>query len=93
MDVDILEARLITKDELIHENIGCSIADNRCSNAPEFIYYTTYWTGSFDNETDVWYINNETVEVTPVYNEVFRAYDYSQPGKVVELENSNGLNK
>lgn len=42
---------------------------------------------------DVWYINNETVEVTPVYNEVFKAYDYSQPGKVVELENSNGLNK
>lgn len=35
---------------------------------------------------DVWYINNETVKVTPVYNEGFEAYDYSQPGVVVEQE-------
>ncbi len=33
---------------------------------------------------DVWFINNETVEVTPVFNKAFNSYDYSQAGKVVE---------
>ena len=44
---------------------------------------------------DVWYINNETVEVTPVYNEAFEFYDYSQPGKVVEptVSEDNSLGK
>lgn len=44
---------------------------------------------------DVWYINNECVEVTPVYNEAFETYDYSQPGKVIEptITDDNGLTK
>ena len=44
---------------------------------------------------DVWYINNETVEVTPVYNDSFGSYDYSQPGKVIEIEKEEdfSLNK
>lgn len=44
---------------------------------------------------DVWYINNEVVEVSPVYNEAFKFYDYSQPGKVVEptLGEDNSLGK
>ena len=44
---------------------------------------------------DVWFINNESVEVTPVYNESFDSYDYSQPGKVIEpvVSNENELGK
>lgn len=44
---------------------------------------------------DVWFINNESVEVTPVYNEAFDSYDYSQPGKVIEpvVSNENELGK
>ncbi len=44
---------------------------------------------------DVWFINNETVEVSPVYNKAFETYDYSQPGKVVEhtVSEENSLGK
>ncbi len=44
---------------------------------------------------DVWYINSEVVEVTPVYNEAFDTYDYSQPGQVVEstISKENSLGK
>ena len=33
---------------------------------------------------DLWYMNTKEVEVTPVYNEVFNTYDFSEPGTVVE---------
>ena len=44
---------------------------------------------------DVWYINNDYVEVAPVLNEAFGTYDYSQPGKVVGnvVQNQNELGK
>lgn len=40
---------------------------------------------------DVWYVNTETVEVTPVFNEAFDFYDYSQPGKVIKIEETNDV--
>ena len=41
---------------------------------------------------DVWFINNEKVAVKPVYNEIFRFYDYSQPGSVLIInENTENL--
>ena len=43
-----INARIINMDELI--NLGCS--DNSCSEAPDWIYYTTYWTNT--NMTDSW---------------------------------------
>ena len=43
-------------------------------------------TGGFD----VWFINTKTVEATPVYNEAFGYYDYSEPGTVIEQELEEG---
>ena len=51
-DVNIIEARLITEDELISEEIGCSLDKiGTCEGAPSFIYSTSYWT-STEGESD-----------------------------------------
>ena len=44
--------------------------------------YKSSQTGGFD----VWFVNYMPVEVEPVYNEATGTYDYSQPGKVIDLE-------
>ena len=54
--VDVVEARLITKDELISEEIGCSEVNYTCSNAPSFIYSTTYWSGPATDSVNVWFV-------------------------------------
>lgn len=43
--------------------------------------------GSRNAGYDIWFINNKTVEVSPVYNETIGTYDYSQPGTVIEMTN------
>ena len=40
----IEDARLITLEEL--EMLGCSKSNSTCSNAPDWVYGTSYWTGS-----------------------------------------------
>ena len=45
-----IEARLITKDELI--GLGCD--GSSCKNAPSWVYATSYWTGSTDDIYFVW---------------------------------------
>jgi len=59
--VDVVEARLITKDELTDEKIGCSEADNSCSTAPDFIYSTYYWSGSAYDADFVWTVSSSGV--------------------------------
>lgn len=44
----LMEARLITKDELIE--LGCVEEETSCTGAPDWVYYIDYWTGSsYDN--------------------------------------------
>ena len=46
----IIEARLISAEEL--EHFGCTYDTQSCTNAPSFIYSTSYWTGSaYSNST------------------------------------------
>ena len=56
-----IETRLITKDELTSEDIGCSKDDNSCSNAPSWINSTFYWTGSANGTNHVWCIYNDSI--------------------------------
>ncbi len=42
--------------------------------------------GSRTGGFDVWFINNQTVEVEAVYNQSFGYYDYSEPGTIIEQE-------
>ena len=47
--------------------------------------------GSRTEGYDVWFINNKSVEATPVYNDVIDGYDYSAPGTVIELTNEESV--
>ena len=51
-----IEARLITKDELI--GLGCSEDDYSCSSAPSWVYATSYWSGSAFSSSDVWHVDS-----------------------------------
>ena len=57
--VDVVEARLITKDELTGVDIGCSADNYSCINAPGFIYSTSYWSLSAYNARDVWFVDSD----------------------------------
>ena len=57
--VDVVEARLITKDELTSEEIGCSATDYTCTgSAYPWIYSTTYWSGSANDTNLVWSVSS-----------------------------------
>ena len=51
-----IEARLITKDELI--GLGCIEDDYSCSEAPSWVYATSYWSGSAFSTSDVWIVDS-----------------------------------
>ena len=51
-----IEARLITKDELI--NLGCSEDDWNCSAAPSWVYATSYWSVSAIYSYYVWSVDS-----------------------------------
>ena len=59
--VDVVEARLITIPELKSEEIGCTAVDYNytCSNAPSFIYSTSYWSMTAHTFDSVWYVYSE----------------------------------
>ena len=52
---EIEEARLIKVEEL--ENLGCSMDNNHdCSEAPEWVYGTSYWSGSAYSSSFFWMV-------------------------------------
>ena len=56
--IDVVEARLITKDELTSEDIGCSADDMTCTTSEHvWIYSTSYWSGSASDANNVWGVN------------------------------------
>ena len=69
MDVDILNARLIKYEEL--QDLNCSF--DSCSAAPEWLYSSSYWTGSL---SDVMYLY--TVQYNGIVNPDISlgSYDY-----------------
>ena len=54
--IDVVEARLITKEELESEDIGCDSFNETCSDAPSWIYSTSYWSGSAYAPDNVWIV-------------------------------------
>lgn len=49
--------------------------------------------GAQSNYLDLWLTNTLKVVVEPLYNERTNTYDYSQPGTIVELDETNKLTK
>ena len=56
--VDVMEARLITKDELIDSNTFACVENSVCSTKYPWIYSTSYWTGSAINNEYVLHISS-----------------------------------
>lgn len=67
MDVDILNARLIMYEEL--QDLNCSV--DSCSAAPEWLYSSSYWTGTINALTSFYAVEYGGVLNSEVYN-----YDY-----------------
>ena len=75
LGVTPIEARLITYEEL--ESLGCSGSDKSCSEAPEWVYATTYWSGSAYGTDFVWYVNS---------NGSFGDYNYYQNHYILNIQ-------
>ena len=55
-EVNIVEARLITKDELLDSNIGCVLYS--CADSPyPWIYATSYWTETASSASNLWRVS------------------------------------
>ena len=65
-------SRLITKDELIE--LGCIENSNSCSEAPDWVYSTSYWTGTSNNILTVWTV--ESADLRFDFDFPSRNYDY-----------------
>lgn len=55
--VTINEARLITAEEL--EKLKCSRTNTNCTSAPEWLYKTTFWSGTAKDENRIWHVNSD----------------------------------
>ena len=59
MGVNVESARLITKDELVN-TFGCNESEYTCTgSAYPWIYATTYWSGSADDDSHVWRVDSD----------------------------------
>ncbi len=58
LGADIKEARLIYTDEL--EGLGCSMSNRSCSSAEEWVYQTSYWSGTADSYDSVRYVSSNS---------------------------------
>lgn len=52
--LNIYEVRLISVNELTSSKIGCSTTELSCSDAPSFIYSTSYWTCTSYGNDYIW---------------------------------------
>ena len=71
LGVDVNYVSLITIEEL--EGLGCVRSNYSCSAAPEWIYSTSYWSGSAYSSTGVWGVNSDSVFINSYY-----ASDYNR---------------
>ena len=51
---EIKEARLMKVEEAV--SLKCSMSSGYCGNTPEWVYSTSYWTGSADSSSSLWYV-------------------------------------
>ena len=56
LGAQVIEARLISLDELTSSDIGCS--SSSCSSALDWITSSTYWTGTAKDDTFIWFVNS-----------------------------------
>ena len=71
LGTNLKTARLITKEEL--EGLGCIVSSESCSQAPSWVYSTSYWSGSAYNTSirDLWFVDS-----TGYYGKYLYSGDY-----------------
>ena len=67
---EIEEARLIKVEEL--EALGCSGSGISCTSAPEWVYATSYWSGSAHSSTNVWEVVSDGSFGSSTYSRGYR---------------------
>ena len=73
MGVNVVEARLITREEL--DNLGCSIVNNSCSlSVYSWSYSTRYWTGTASNDSKIWAVGGDYKEIYSILYDNSTAY-------------------
>jgi hypothetical protein len=55
LGLTIKEARLIKQEELIE--LGCSVENHKCNEAPSWIYNISYWSGTASDEDTVFVVD------------------------------------
>ena len=66
LGVTIKEGRLITLEELI--SLGCVPSSNSCGGAPNWVYSSTYWSGSAETNNKVWYVASNSNSYATTYS-------------------------
>ena len=67
----LINARLITYDEL--DDLGCDFANESCSDAPDWVYATTYWSGVAYSDENVRIIFSNSILGYNTYNNPYLA--------------------
>ena len=68
-DVDIVDARLITKEELIDSNtFACDENKKICNGPYPWIHLTSYWTSSASSSSDIWRVYSYSQFQSYVYD-------------------------
>ena len=70
--VDVVEARLITKDELTDSETFACVEYDYCSDKYPLIYSTSYWSGSADRTDYVWRVGSNGYFGSNGYSDVSR---------------------
>ena len=70
--ISIVEARLITKDELTSSEIGCDEVNKTCKNAVTWAYSTSYWTGTAASTSSIWSVRTDKVFASELYLDMNR---------------------
>ena len=59
--VDVVEARLISYDELTDSETFICVEYDTCSDKYPWIYSTSYWSGSASDTDKVWFVNSDSL--------------------------------
>ena len=65
--VDVVEARLISYDELTDSETFACVESDMCSSKYPWIYSTSYWSGSAYDTDRVWYVASDGYFVNDIY--------------------------
>ena len=83
--VDVVEARLITKDELTNSETFACVEYDYCSDKYPWIYSTSYWSGSASGTSGVWIVSSSGYFIVDSY--IYVNYNGVRPVIIISKSN------